>query len=637
VTNHKSLGKAGFLQRERNNRPIGQNGAIPKMLSFGRDRHGMSDNNGLTIVTEEAMLPKIRFVPNLSKVLVAGLVLGVIPWVVSGYIFPQSSQSESNSQTASVSNDTEDLSLASKPAPLLIPIGEPVHRLQPLDEQAPMVLTSGFPADQTLSNRRVNNTSKDEISENNLSENSIPELGPALSSQNSPNDIPSPEIISAQTSSEMTYPSTDEPEGLSLPEETPLAEMTGPGLNAVPSPAASSNYGSVPSEAVYSRPAVQMTTMPNSPERMPADVELLHPSIEPQGSRSVQEVAMPVRSEQLESIARQADAEIRHGFELAGRGAYYAARSEFIAALRLVAQGLDTDRQTTIHGKSLAAGLTALREADEFIPRGSMVEANLDISALVASHTTPALKNADNSRTTSLLALKSYLTFAQEQFALASDREIAGSMALRALGKLHDELSKGQSADIQAAGPKAVVYYQAALLVSPQNYLAANDLGVMFARSGNLKDAQKILEHSAAVGRQSIVLNNLAAVYQKMGYYDLAGQAKQQSFLAQQAEQARKQSNRMLATNGSVEWVAPDAFGQTSPNLTVPPTIASNLTTPPRVSNTVRQAPPATNTFGSNNPHWLPNYQRPAANTNYPSTPQQPPVTGQTPRSDYQR
>ena len=168
---------------------------------------------------------------------------------------------------------------------------------------------------------------------------------------------------------------------------------------------------------------------------------------------------------------------------MAGRGAYYAARSEFIAALRLVAQGLDTDRQTTVHGKCLAAGLTALKEAEDFIPRGSMVEANLDIPALVASHVTPALKDADNGQTTSLSALKSYLTYAQDQFALAADGELAGSMALRALGKLHDEMAKRQDAEIQAAVPKAIVFYQAALLVTPQNYMAANDLGVMFARA----------------------------------------------------------------------------------------------------------------------------------------------------------
>ena len=35
-----------------------------------------------------------------------------------------------------------------------------------------------------------------------------------------------------------------------------------------------------------------------------------------------------------------------------------------------------------------------------------------------------------------------------------------------------------------AAEPKAMVFYQAALLVMPRNSMAANDLGVLLARSG---------------------------------------------------------------------------------------------------------------------------------------------------------
>jgi tetratricopeptide (TPR) repeat protein len=577
------------------------------------------------------MLLKDRIVPNLSKVLVAGLVLGILPWVLSGYLFPRAGRHVSSRQTAHASTNTADSSKTAKPAPLLLPLGETVHRLQPPSEQKSLVLTSSLPAEQPLPARQITDTHD---------ENSIPELGPALNSPISMESLPTAETISAQPSPEMPYPSTDAPAEPLMTEEMPLAEMPANGLDAVPSPAASSSHGSVQSEAVYLPPAVQTTTMPSPPERTPAEAELLHPVTEPEGSPAARRGVLPGRSEQLESIARQADREIRHGYELAGRGAYYAARSEFIAALRMVAQGLDTDRQTTIHGKSLAAGLTALREAEDFLPHGSMVEANLDIPALVESHVTPVLKDADNAQTTSLSALKSYLTYAQDQFAAAADREIAGSMALRALGKLHDELAQRQNTDIRAAGQKAVVFYQAALLVAPQNYMAANDLGVMFARAGNLQDARAILEHSAAIDRQSTVLHNLATVYQRLGRNDLAAQANQRSLLAQQAEQAGRQTRSVLAANGSVEWVAPDAFAQTSPNLAAPPSLASKPAGPSRPINSVRQAPPAqpvTNTFGSYNPHWSPNYQPPAANT-YPPAPQtQPTMTGQTPKSDYQR
>ena len=104
------------------------------------------------------------------------------------------------------------------------------------------------------------------------------------------------------------------------------------------------------------------------------------------------------RSEQLEQVARQADEQTRHGLELAGRGAYFAARSEFIGALRLIAEGLDTQQKTDTHGHALAAALTAMKEAEDFLPAGSRPEAELDLSGIIAVHTTPVLKGERGER-----------------------------------------------------------------------------------------------------------------------------------------------------------------------------------------------------------------------------------------------
>ena len=64
------------------------------------------------------------------------------------------------------------------------------------------------------------------------------------------------------------------------------------------------------------------------------------------------------------------------------------------------------------------------------------------------------------------------------QFAAAAGHEVAGSMALNALGKLHDAMAHKKSGPVPAAEPKAMVYYQAAMLAYPKNFMAANDLGV---------------------------------------------------------------------------------------------------------------------------------------------------------------
>ena len=103
--------------------------------------------------------------------------------------------------------------------------------------------------------------------------------------------------------------------------------------------------------------------------------------------------APPPRSEAMEIIARQADEKTREGMDLAGRGASFSARADFIAALRLVAQGLDNDESGTRHSKALSAALTAMKEAQDFLPAAGKTEGELDIPSIVAGHATPLLRN----------------------------------------------------------------------------------------------------------------------------------------------------------------------------------------------------------------------------------------------------
>ena len=86
-------------------------------------------------------------------------------------------------------------------------------------------------------------------------------------------------------------------------------------------------------------------------------------------------------------------------------------------------------------------------------------------------------------------------------------------MALYALGKLHAAVAAAETSDLPAAEPKAVVFYQASLLVCPRNYMAANDLGVVLAQSGYYAEARSALEHSVRISWQSANLGNLAVVY----------------------------------------------------------------------------------------------------------------------------
>ena len=339
-----------------------------------------------------------------------------------------------------------------------------------------------------------------------------------------------------------------------------------PCMPASAEPAAAGNGPELPAPGLPvagSRPAAAAPAPATPPGPLRA---LSHP----RASLLLPPEAATTRSEQLERTARQADQQVRHGFEMANRRAYYAARAEFIAALRLVAQGLDVERHTINHSRSLSAGLTALKEAGDFLPAGGKLEADLDLPAIIASHRTPVLKNTAAENLVPMLALKAYFTFAQEQLSAAAGHEVAGSMALYALGKLHATVARQRSLDLPAAAPKAVVFYQASLLVCPRNYLAANDLGVVLAESGYYSEARSALEHSIRISWQSANLGNLAVVYGQLGQPRLAQQARQQAEAVRRAEVQRLRA-RQISAGGAVQWVDPRVLAETGVETPDPP------------------------------------------------------------------
>jgi len=230
-------------------------------------------------------------------------------------------------------------------------------------------------------------------------------------------------------------------------------------------------------------------------------------------------------------------------------------------ALRLAAQALDAERQTDRHSRALAAGWTAIREADDFLPTGSRLEADLDLASIIGGHRTPVLKDTSGRGLTPMSALECYFTFAQEQLAAAADQELTGSMALYGLGNLHRAIAAKRGVRIRAAMPKAMAFYQAALLVSPGNYMPSNELGVLLAQGGRYEEARIALEHGVSVCRQPAGWYNLAAVYHELGRTELAELAYRQYQEMYQARAAGRRSPSPTPTP-QVQWVDPGTFAR---------------------------------------------------------------------------
>lgn len=295
-----------------------------------------------------------------------------------------------------------------------------------------------------------------------------------------------------------------------------------------------------------------------------------------------------MRSPAMAATVQQAAAHLRQGYELANRGAHFSARSEFVQSVRLVTQGLDAEQGSGRHGLALAAGMRAIEEADDLIPRGSKLEGEIDVYTVTRPHQTPVLKNIKPGELTAQAALQRYYAYAEEQLATAVSPERTASAAFYAIGKLHTLWSSQKLPMIVAADAKAVVFYQAAMLADPNNSMAANDLAVLLARVGRYEQARALLIRAVQQSPQAAVWHNLAVVHARMGEAELAKLANKNALVAGHGiDPANAQA---AAAMQAVKWVDPQTFASSARPATDIPTPAARTPAQPTAQSQTPQA-----------------------------------------------
>lgn len=263
-------------------------------------------------------------------------------------------------------------------------------------------------------------------------------------------------------------------------------------------------------------------------------------------------------------------------FALAKRGASFAARQELIEVLRKISQAKDTREGSRTRSASLAAGLRALEEAEDFAPRGTQLEAELALEIVCASHRTPLARELDLKTMLPSQMMERYNRYAQIKLAVAVAGEPAGSMALYTLGKLNSQLKATEPEQHPLATRRAVAFQQAALLAHNENYLAAHELGLLLAETGHFPEAKHLLTQVASEQPDVVVFRNLARIHQASG--DQA-----------QAQLCRAESER-LAQMGrgpqeNVAWVSRQEFSRNQMNnFNSQPQVASRPTNAPTVT-----------------------------------------------------
>ena len=275
-------------------------------------------------------------------------------------------------------------------------------------------------------------------------------------------------------------------------------------------------------------------------------------------------------------INEQALRRVQAGFRFGQRRAYYAARSEFIAAMRTIAQAKDIRRQTTRYTHALAAGLRALDEATDFVPVGTELDVDLDMRTVVAAHATPVLQDADQLPSPQV-AVTLYHQFAQRRLAGAVAGVPAGSLALHGLGKLHARLATQEPGQHRLADTRAMTCQRAALLARDDNYLAANELGVLLTGAGHYGQAKLLFEQVLAAEPNPVTHRNLAFVARQLGEHHLADMHEVD------ARSLAEGTARVVSPAGIVEWVSPQTL--------VPGKVAQNAPQPHANSEAVVAGP----------------------------------------------
>lgn len=232
------------------------------------------------------------------------------------------------------------------------------------------------------------------------------------------------------------------------------------------------------------------------------------------------------QEELLQFISREVTPRIRHGEELAARGAIYAARAKFIEALNVVALALDAEHREQRHGNAMKAGLRALDEADDFTQVGPLTSASLNLEVLVAKHQTPVLHGTDVSNLSPVHAAQQYYRYVREQLALCGEGVPAASAALCALGRTWSVSPNGTEADRTSGTAKAIALHQAALTIDPRNHSAANELGVLMVRCGRLQAAHDLFVRSLKVKETPACWYNISRVFEDLGDAENARRAR---------------------------------------------------------------------------------------------------------------
>ncbi|REJ69595.1 MAG: hypothetical protein DWQ31_03755 [Planctomycetota bacterium] len=271
-----------------------------------------------------------------------------------------------------------------------------------------------------------------------------------------------------------------------------------------------------------------------------------------------------IKPREIDAVSARADALVRRGIAMAGRGAIYSARADFTEAISMIAEAMDRQEGSTRRAEALAAGMRAIHEAEQFQPIGSQLAADIDVATLVAGHRTGVLKDRVLDTAAPQVSLtearQQYHRYAADQLSIAGSNVPVASLALYGLGKVRAVQAAQRPTLVKVHTPAAMTFYRAAANVDGRNFRATNELGVLVARQGNYEEARALLQQSAAANGSPTAWQNLAHVHERLGEVALAQQARLEASRSTFAQQRFAHHPALASSN--VRLVTPQALAQ---------------------------------------------------------------------------
>lgn len=210
-----------------------------------------------------------------------------------------------------------------------------------------------------------------------------------------------------------------------------------------------------------------------------------------------------------EQLPHQIERRIGYAFDLANRGAMFAATTEFRAVLEQCALELDARDGGTRRRAALREGLIALEEADDFANGDSSEQNPAEIQTIAARHSTWVLHAAHPQSIDPPQAARKYFEFAEDRLKFACEGMPPASLACYGLGQAMADPR------IRAAHAleKATVLQRAALHIAPQNVMAGKELSALLFQQSRFDESKLIAQQSDAMAARPEAWKSPSAAY----------------------------------------------------------------------------------------------------------------------------